>query len=264
MNKKICVKCNLENEPSFRYCRRCGAVLPVVEQKAPINAEVVLENSDPFYADKDVIDGVSARELEAYVGKNHSRILDSFYRMSLLNKKTSFCLPVLLLGLFFGFFGISCWFFYRKMNKYGFLFLAFPLVFFLVDLIFNFDVSVRFLKDYTSLLSSFAADTEQYRSEANQIFSHFYNNFHSVLPDFRNLLEGMVAPIVMSFFSLYLYKNKAVKDIKNLRESYAQDSNYLLRLFLLGGTSAARVLIPFAVSVGFYFILSFSAFLFIF
>lgn len=263
MNKKICFQCKTENDEGFRYCKRCGAVLPIVDERTDLDAEVVSENAQNTRFEEASIDGVSEEHLKAYIGKNHPRILDSFYNMCLYNKKTSFCVPVLILGLFFGFFGMSCWFFYRKMNKIGFLLLSIPLIFSLVDIALNFEVLVAFLRNYSTLFSSYVADAEAFSAELNSIVNELRLGFKSFIPDIRSLVECVVAPIVMSVFSLYLYKNKAVSSIKAICLANENDSNLQLRLFLSGGTSAVRVLIPFAVFGAFTFALCLAEFAFL-
>lgn len=252
MDKKICLHCKTENDASFSYCRRCGSVLPVVEQKAPFNAEVVSENPSPQATARPNIDGVDEEVLKVYIGKNHTSILNRFYNMSLFNQKTSFCLPVLLLGLLFGFFGISCWFFYRKMNRIGFIFLALSLVYPLIDFIVNFGVTSSFIGEFTNLLSSsYVADEKLLSLELERIFTDYANNQRSFMPEIYSLIKGFAAPIVMSIFSLYLYKNKAIKDINRLYSTFPQDGNFMFRVFLAGGTSGSRILIPIAVFIGF-------------
>ena len=248
MSKKICVQCNTENEADFRFCKRCGAVLPIVEEKANINAEVVFENNTSASFDGDTIDGVSAEHLRAYVGKNNRRIMDSFYNMSIYNKKTSFCAPVLILGLLSGFLGMSIWFFYRKMNKIGFLLLSIPFIFSLIDVALNFDAFASFLKGYSQIFSLYMLDSDALRQQITLLYSDFAKNFNSFLPDIRNLVESIVAPVVMSVFALYFYKNDAVKKVKKICLENAGDSNLSLKLFLSGGTSAIRTAIPFAVT----------------
>lgn len=259
MDKKICVRCKTENESSFRYCKGCGAQLPIVEERFPFDAEVVLKNPDGFNTSRPTIDGVDEELLKVYIGKNHPRILNSFYNMSLFNQKSSFCLPVLVLGLLFGFFGISCWFFYRKINKLGFLFLALSLIAPIADFILNFDSFSTYIKELTNLFSSsYMADPEALNLELERILLDFSSSQKVFMPRIYSLIEGLVAPIVMSIFALFFYKNKAIKDIKNISNHYPQDSNLLFRLFLAGGTSGTRVLIPFAITIGFY-ALSFAA-----
>lgn len=249
--KKICVQCKTENDADFRYCKRCGAVLPIVDERGDLDAEVVSESHRNTRFGETSIDGVSEEHLKAYIGKNHSRILDSFYNMSVYNKKTSFCLPVLLLGVFLGFFGMSIWFFYRKMNKIGFLLLSIPLIFSAIDVAINFDALTEFLRDYSALFSSYIADAEAFSFELNSVVNEFSQSFKTFMPDLRNLVEYVAVPIVLSVFSLYIYKNKAISSIKEICLTVENDSNLQLRLFLAGGTSAVRVLIPFAVSAAF-------------
>lgn len=256
--KKICLNCKTENEQGFQFCKRCGAALPVVEQKANLDAEFVSEGRDNANFEETSIDGVSQEHLRSYIGKNHNRILDSFYNMSIYNKKTSFCFPVLILGLLFGFVGMSIWFFYRKMNKIGFLLLSVPIIFSLIDIAINLPNFATFLEDYSRLFSSFIADADAFGTQLDLVTDRFTQSFTSFIPEIRNLIEYLVAPVFMSVFALHFYKNKALKSVKEILASCPNDSNLSLRLFLSGGTSATRCLIPFGVIFGFTFILMFA------
>ena len=80
-NKKICVTCKAENEASFKYCRSCGAVLPTVDD-ATSKDEAVFEATSGFNSSAATIDGISEEHLRVYIGKNHHRILNSFFNMS--------------------------------------------------------------------------------------------------------------------------------------------------------------------------------------
>lgn len=255
MENKICFQCKTENDPSFSYCKRCGAPLPVVEEKTDLSAEVVAESNRSSHFEEDTIDGVSAEHIRSFIGKNNPRIMDSFYNMSIYNKKTSFCAPVLILGILFGFFGMSIWFFYRKMNKIGLILLSIPFIFAFIDVALNFEVISNFLKGYTEIFSLYMLDAETLSNQMTLLYTDFAKNFNSFLPDLRNILEGLAAPIFMSVFALYFYKNHAVKNVKEICFKNADDSNLSLKLFLSGGTSAVRTIIPFAVSFGLTFLL---------
>ena len=255
MNKKICLRCKTENEENFRFCKRCGAELPVVDKKSDFNAEVVFEGEQnaPFF--EETIDGVNRELVRNYVGKNHTRIMASFDNMSRFGKKTSFCAPVLILGFLSGFFGMSIWFFYRKMNKIGFLLLAIPLIFTFIDIALNFEIIGEYIKNYASVVSSYAADTEALSEQITQLYAEFTTKFVAFAPNLRNLIESWVAPIGMSVFALYFYKGEAVKRVKAICEENQGDPNLSFKVFLSGGTSAARVFIPFAVVFGFFLVL---------
>ena len=255
MNKKICVRCGTENEQNFRFCKRCGEELPVVDKKSDFNAEVVFEGEQntPFF--EDTIDGVNRELVRSYVGKNHTRIMASFDNMSRFGKKTSFCAPVLILGMLSGFLGMSVWFFYRKMNKIGFLLLMLPLIFSAIDIALNFEVIKEYMNNYASVISSYAADAEALSEQMDALYKEFSTKFVTFIPKIRNLLEGWVAPIGLSVFALYFYKNKAVKSVKSICEENPNDPNLSFKIFLSGGTSAARVFIPFAIVFVFMIVL---------
>ena len=254
-NKKICVTCKAENEASFKYCRSCGAVLQTVDD-ATSKDEAVFEATSGFNSSAATIDGISEEHLRVYIGKNHHRILNSFFNMSLFKKKTSFCLPVLILGFLFGFLGISFWFFYRKMNKIGFLFLGLSLLFPFVNFVLNFDTFSTLSKELSALFSSaYMMEQKAFSLEFERILNDFTNTTQVFMPQILNLAEYFIMPIVMSVFALFFYKNKALNDINRLSSLYSQDANFTFRLFLAGGTSGARVLIPILIMLGFFILL---------
>ena len=255
MDKKICLRCKTENEQNFRFCKRCGEELPVVDKKFDFNAEVVFEGEQnaPFL--EETIDGANRELVRSYVGKNHTRIMASFDSMSRFGKKTSFCAPVLILGLLSGFFGMAVWFFYRKMNKIGFLLLSITLVFSFIDIALNFEVIKEYMKNYMSVVSSYAADAEALGEQIDALYKEFSTRFVTFIPEIRNIIEAWVAPVGLSIFALYFYKNKAVKSVKSICEQNNGDPNLSFKIFLSGGTSVLRALIPFAVVFAFFFAL---------
>ena len=108
MTEKICISCGTESPSHFEYCKHCGAILPVFD-KIPREEECQAE--PPSFGE------ISYDEYSRFVEKNSKSILDDF--IVLENRRNVFCLPVLFLGLFFGFFGMSAWFFYRKLKAHG-------------------------------------------------------------------------------------------------------------------------------------------------
>ena len=114
MADKICTSCATNNPSHFEYCKHCGAPLPVVDKavwQEPVNIE------RPDFGD------IPYHEYQRFIGPNSESILNDFS-----TTRFGICLPVLLLGMFGGFFGMSAWFFYRKLKKVGFILLAIALL----------------------------------------------------------------------------------------------------------------------------------------
>lgn len=264
MNKKICVRCKTENDENFRFCKRCGEELPVVDKKSDFNAEVVFEGEQSAPSFEETIDGANRELVRSYVGKNHTRIMASFDNMSRFGKKTSFCAPVLILGLLSGFFGMAIWFFYRKMTKIGVLLLSVTLLFSFIDIALNFELISEYIKTYTSVVSSYAADTAALNEQLTLLYEEFSTKFVAFIPEIRSLVESWVAPVGVSVFALYFYKNHAVKKVKSICEENKGDPNLSFKVFLSGGTSVLRMLIPFAAVFAFFFVIMLLSMVFVF
>lgn len=260
MHKKVCVRCRTENEEHYRFCKNCGASLPVVDQFKSSEYVYPKEENKPSKFDPTALDYdlVSGEELASYVGENSERIMPKFFSMQLLGKKTSWCFPVFIFGVLFGFFGMSFWFFARKMFKVGLLFAALGVCFVFADVAINYDADRAFAKGYTEIVSStidvirdpysvdVEAKAEEIAAKSEQIISSYSQDYNPVFSGISNYIGGMFLPIFMGFFALNIYKNKAIKDIKRAKEKYGQDEFTLARISALGGRKGYLVLIPIA------------------
>ena len=136
MAEKICLSCATENPSHFEYCKHCGAPLPIVDK---IIKEEPVEIEHPPFGE------VSYNEYCAFIGNNSCSILRDFRTLDASRFVLS--LPVLLLGIFFGFYGMSAWFFYRKLKKAGFILLFTGLLLTFTDAFFNATLN-KWLFDY--------------------------------------------------------------------------------------------------------------------
>ena len=93
MAEKICLSCSTENPSHFEYCKHCGAPLPTVDK---IVKEEYTPVEEPDFGE------LSYKEYKKFIGKNADSILHDFNTLN--TTRFVFCIPVLLLGLFFGFF----------------------------------------------------------------------------------------------------------------------------------------------------------------
>lgn len=269
MEKIKCVRCGTENETDYTFCKNCGAVLPKVEKKFDGVGPAAYMPPQPQVTTIDY-DGVSGQEMSAYIKTNVDKILPKMQTMQLQNKKTAWSWPVFLLGFFFGFIGISCWCFYRKMVKWGLIALACAVVLTTADLAVNYGSIKTLMQDYIgTVMVLVESDSfrevdddltlgefrEQYEDTMDEYIDDlveetetFMRSYRGIFGRLNSLLGRLVCPILMGLFGLYLYKQKAVRDIMGLRQTSSADPLYWVRLSSKGGTSGGLVVIPVAVS----------------
>ena len=256
--KKVCVRCSCVNEEQYRFCKNCGASLPVVEHSfRGFNGENDIPEEQRQYSyDAIDYDGVSAEELSAYVGENSDKIMPKMFAMQAVSKKASWCFPVFIFGLVFGFFGMSFWFFARKIYKIGALLLALGFAFTVADAAINLGANKALIDGYWEIIS---ADVNQddnieqiidtMNEKANALFTEYMEGYNPVISGIASYAGGVFAPIFLSVFAFYLYKQKAIKDIKNIKERYEGDTLVLERIKASGGRNRALVFIPIAFMV---------------
>ena len=230
MTEKICLCCNTENPPHFEYCKHCGAPLPVVDR---------LPNDDITHTDPPSFDEVSYCEYYQYIGNGARGILEDFN--SLKTSRVVFSLPVLFLGLFFGFFGMSAWFFYRKLKKAGTVLLLIGLALIAVEALINAPL-IKSLVDYICSLPFDDSLTLNIES-ALASFAYSYTGIAGYIE--------FVSSFFVSAFALRIYKNDSYKRILSIKSSVAPDSPVSAHFLLKssGGTSIGLAFVPFLVSL---------------
>ncbi len=247
MDKKICLKCSTENEGNYVFCKYCGAMLPVVDRRynypprdeAPKNGVTEPE-----------IDGISLGDMSLYVGKRPQKFIPKFLRMEATGQKIATCVPVLLLGLFFGFFGTAIWFFWRKMPKVGSIFLLCGLLLTGADLALNYNVYTAYVDGIFGLMGDLLKDPASYTDPAavnealNGLLFAFEKSFNPAVSLIGRYVGNLSVPAVTSLFALYIYKNKAVADIKKIKADTENVIPEKQRIALRGGCSGIMVLIP--------------------
>lgn len=130
-NLKICITCGAKNKPAYKYCRDCGAPLPE-------SGSFTASNSGSNYRTENRYNGetfnsgnafgeITSEELFCYTG-NDIKMYNKLCDVAQSPKKRIWCWPLFLLGFFFGFLGMSCWYFYHKMYKPAVALLAVGLV----------------------------------------------------------------------------------------------------------------------------------------
>ena len=239
---KICVRCKTENKPDYKYCKMCGAELPCVDRK-PIWEE---QTAAPEPEISENAEEISTYEMNVFVGKNNHTIVPKFIDLQRNNKKVSFCLPVLLLGLFFGPFGIAAYFLYRKMTKPAIITLGASLVLILAETIANFGAIYQFTGEYLALLKELVRGVvgeAELEAELSSLVFTLSENFTAIFSYINTYLCGVAAPIVVALFTDYLYLEHSLSVISKCKRMGLPRAAYLTKLSSKGGTSGTAVLI---------------------
>ena len=248
MNSKKCIRCSTENEENFTYCRYCGAPLPVVDRMFPQDMPPFAEdNKASSHAKPDLpetIFGTSKRQLGIFIGKNDIKFLKKLRSMELRNQNSSWSACVFVLGLLFGFFGISAWFFYRKMYKWGVLTCILGALSLICPVFFTSAYELQLLTDSLILYLS-AALTQS----VNFIFAIFYQPAYFPAIDISYLISCVAAPVIFAVFAMSIYKNKAVKAINRVNSSCYEPELLDIRIASEGGVSALSAVIPVIVAL---------------
>ena len=140
---KLCPSCGAKNKAVYSYCNECGAPLtgqtagttqfsaapgqsagftaPVyVPQQPVIQPTPAVQPAVPVYTQSTPtdFDGITPADLYAYTGSDDKLYekMRQLYEQKQKGKKL-WCLPLFLLGLFFGSFGMACWHLYHRLYK---------------------------------------------------------------------------------------------------------------------------------------------------
>lgn len=256
---KVCVRCQTENSADYKYCKFCGAELPCADRKP------LWDNGDTDEAYKNeqsvsTSEDISVFEMNTFVGKNCDQIVPKFIAMQQNRRKTSWCMAVWLLGLFFGFYGMAAWFFYRKMNKPGIILLTVGILMQIGDLAVNFGNYSEFYRGlfdamqiYTESLAVNSQTAAQWLTErTDQLVSIFIENASGLFSNINMYLGNFILPVIMGFLSFGIYKDHALSKIAVLKRDFSDPHIYVSQLQSYGGTSTARVVIELVV----YFVIS--------
>lgn len=243
---KICLRCSTVNLDNFSFCKYCGAPLPTIERKTTVFPPEV---SADGYANN-----ISDAEYTAFVGKNADKIVRRFNFFSATERKTSWCFPVLILGVFFGFFGMATYFFLRKMPKIGLILTLCGVVLVGSELVLNLDADREFLRAYHGVIESVMQnpdiinnldEVEEQIAPAFKVYLDKYNPAVSLIDRY---LVRTVIPVFLSSYASYLYFLTANKRIKELKEKGHGRVEYT-DLTRAGGLSVGMAFIPVAVSL---------------
>ena len=233
MTDKICVSCSTVNEAHFTYCKYCGAMLPVVDK-------IQKETPAPI-EQKPCFEGISYYEYHRFIGSGAEGILYDFGRLQ-QGAKFVFSLPLLFLGLFFGFFGISAWFFYRNLKKFGLFFLIVGALLTLGDAFVNLRLNQMVVIELVKALNGGITD---FVNSLSSLVSYYSLSVVSI-----SKYVGFLASFFISAVGLDIYKEKSSKRILQIKASLNENSQPLdLLLKYEGGTRLGLAIIPFAATI---------------
>lgn len=243
-----CIRCGSENQDDYKFCTNCGAVLPQ-KSKPEFNeaSDTVKDASNGADSVLD-FDGVSATEMTAYVKTNANKILPKFHTMEKYKQKVSFCFPVFFLGLIFGLFGISMWCFYRKMKKLGLISLVLGTALFLADFIFNFNTTSQFIGGFASLMRDYLSNEAGFSGTLAQtafenLIAQYDSSYIRIFSFINQYVGGFICPVLMGMFGYHIYKTRAIKEIKELKDTCPEEL-LLSEISLKGGRSKGLLAIP--------------------
>ena len=250
-----CIRCGKECEPGQRFCSGCGMPLnfargesrPFNDAGSPFSTEQQSDvEQEPaagrgpriqqirLTAQSD-LDGIKLGDFFDYIGNRSIGIITSFVKFAKTSARTSFNIAA--------FFFPEFYFFYRRMPKYGIMFLL-----------------MSFILSIPALILYGQSGT------FGQIF--FTTGIDEKSTEFRAIVEmcqlmNLSVQIVASIFANYWYYRKARQDITQIRATLGEtepDTVMQERIRGAGGTSWGAVVGAFAgemlLTLGFLLIMS--------
>lgn len=247
----FCVNCGTENKEEYNFCKSCGAKLLKLDDEPIIPVVNVASQED------ENIFGISRQQLKLYIGKNSEKISSRFEGMEKADSKVSFCAPAAVLGLFFGFFGLSFWFFYRKMNKQGWISALIGTLFYIAVCIFTYPYIENLFELLLGVFNQGFIDGENSQLFVGSVAAKISNlsfgvNYAAIFSD----IEKTSAAIIGGLYGLCFYKNHIVKSITEINETCDDAEKINLCIKESGGTSAGRVILAALLKVGISIVVS--------
>lgn len=240
-----CAHCGTENEEKYIYCKNCGA--PLGTAKNDNSAQNGYKYD--YYADKipTEIDGIPSEEITHFVGNNKYKIIDKFAKMSFTGSKISWCWPIAVLSLIFGFFGSAIWLFYRKMYKYGAMALAAGFLITGIKTAVTYAPTRQFVNEvfnaFYELTTATNPDYEKFSEEINNAVNTFSASKEVAASELISDIVDYTLGLFSGLFGMYLYKNHAFKKISEYRKLNRSGDYYNYGLSAMGGTSVGMVFI---------------------
>lgn len=260
-----CPFCGAQNYANELYCSVCHEPIhrnASADAGEPLQDEVQREK---MYADfqnfggldpHSMIGDISVNEYAAYVGKKPGSYIRRFMNMQTFSRIVSMNVSAFLLSAVAMFSSVvlgPVWFFYRKINKVGAIFLAFLLVFGVATaFVFAADPAyVEYIQSTKDLYFQYLQQAQEGSTDVVHLVEELQANMYAQSETFAlnsakltnvwsfvlSALYSYVLPLLTGIFANFFYFKKSKKDILEIREKHGQSPEYLQRLSLKGGVS---------------------------
>lgn len=258
-----CPFCGAKNYANELYCAAChepihpnasarsGSPLEDEEQR-----ELMVKDFHVYggFNPQEKIDGISIQEYASYVGGKSGGYVRRFVQMRrnriTWNWAAFWSSAVsMICSIAFG----PVWFFYRKLNKIGVVFLCVLLALSAIGAcICMIDPAYwEYMDRMQELYFGSLELSQQAGADVGQIVDDMYANMSVAIQTYAetcskvtrywsyisNTLYSYVLPILAGFFATGFYYKKAKQDILSVREQYGQSPDYLQKLGKKGGVS---------------------------
>lgn len=266
-----CPFCGAQNYDNELYCTVCHEP---IHQNASADAGEPLQDEqqrEKMYADfqtygglnpQSTIGEISVHEYSAYLGNKAGPYIRRFLNIHQTGRPISWNWAAFWTAAVSMFSNVALgpvWFFYRKLNKSGALFLALMLLLGIVSgTVFAVDPAYWEWTERTRELytESMMLSVEP-NADVTQIISDFQLNLQAVQEQFiqnasdlthgwsyfAELLYSFVIPICSALFASVLYFKKSRSEILGIRSQYGAQADYLQKLGKKGGVSAGGAVI---------------------
>lgn len=239
----FCPMCGTRNEPGAYHCINCGAPLPVKANAVPTGIPIMMTGSlleGCEVTETEEINGEKAGDLALYVRKRAPRFVKKFKAFAEDKSGISWNWSAFLFTPFY--------FFYRRMSKVGYAFMA---IFVAISLF----ASPQIEKDFEGYFTAAEAYAEEAYDEsvsqeetekaAQAVASEFYKGLEAASHD--AILMICVAAFFLShifsgLFADKLYYSHTMRNIKALRERCNDEITFRTMLIRVGGVSALNMM----------------------
>lgn len=266
-----CPFCGAQNYENELYCTVCHEP---IHRNASADAGEPLQSEgqrEKVYADFQKYGGldpnsgigdISVREYAAYLGKNAGAYIRRFQNMQNTNGFLSWNFSAFLLSAVAMFSSVvlgPVWFFYRRLNKVGAIFLALLLALGVVTAIVytvdpayveyvqgTKDIYLQYMEKAQTGMVDVASLIEEMQVNIIDRSETFIENSAKLTNAWSyavNILQSYVIPVLAGLFATFFYFKKTKKDILSVREQHRQSPDYLQRLSLKGGVSVGGAVV---------------------